>query len=775
MSRLLTRSLLVALLSLLSASVFAQVSWRYQVQPIIERKCVACHACYESPCQLNLGSAEGLQRGASQALVYGESRTRAMAPTRLFTDANTIAGWRRKGFYAVAGEADPQGTGKAQANLLAQMLALGRESSFKPGERLPDEVALGVDRQNSCPADDDALARYRRRHPREGMPLGVTGLTDPEYAIVTTWLAEGARTDDAVLRQATVTEQHSLVEWETFLNQQGPRERLMARWLYEHLFLAHLYFDDIPDSQFFELVRSRTPSGRPIEVIATVAPNDDPAGPMYYRLRPVQGTLVVKTHIIFPISAAKLARTRQQFLGQPWVAGDLPGYDEAARANPFTTFAALPARARYQFMLDNAEYFVRTFIRGPVCYGRIATDVIRDQFWTLFQDPDHDLFITDAAHRQAAAPLLGLAGQKDGLLDLAPEWIHFKRNRNEYQRLRMAAYAAAEPQGPGLDDVWAGEGRNRNALLTIFRHFDSAAVRQGLIGEIPQTLWLMDYPLLERTYYGLVANFNVFGTLSHQAQTRLYFDLIRNGAEINFLRLLPPEARKPIYDDWYQGSGKLKALMDYERPDLSVPTREHYDSADPRSELAQRLLTRFAAINARPDPINRCGLGQYCGRTGVPEFMQLADQSLSTLTAKPGAVLPVVTLLPELTLLRVRGDGDRREIYSLIHNRAHSNVAFMLGEDLRYQPEKDTLTIYPGIHGSYPNFAFDVLAGELNAFVEALRQARTPEALTAVVARWGVRRTREDFWVVFHDFTAYMQETEPLEAGLLDMSRWQNL
>ena len=42
------------------------------------------------------------------------------------------------------------------------------------------------------------------------------------------------------------------------------------------------------------------------------------------------------------------------------------------------------------FMLDNAEYFVRTFIRGPVCRGQIATDVIRDNFWALFQAPEHD-------------------------------------------------------------------------------------------------------------------------------------------------------------------------------------------------------------------------------------------------------------------------------------------------------------------------------------------------------------------------------------------------
>ncbi|WP_413770154.1 fatty acid cis/trans isomerase, partial [Vibrio vulnificus] len=86
----------------------------------------------------------------------------------------------------------------------------------------------------------------------------------------------------------------------------------------------------------------------------------------------------------------------------------------------------------------------------------------------------------------------------------------------------------ADAPAPSWSTLWAG---NDNALLSIFRHFDSASVTKGLIGEVPQTMWLFDFPLLERTYYQLAVNFDVFGNVSHQAQTRLYFDLIRNGAE----------------------------------------------------------------------------------------------------------------------------------------------------------------------------------------------------------------------------------------------------
>ena len=50
------------------------ISYTRDIQPIFTEKCVACHACYDSACQLNLGSGEGAGRGASKMPVYdGES------------------------------------------------------------------------------------------------------------------------------------------------------------------------------------------------------------------------------------------------------------------------------------------------------------------------------------------------------------------------------------------------------------------------------------------------------------------------------------------------------------------------------------------------------------------------------------------------------------------------------------------------------------------------------------------------------------------------------
>ncbi|MGC9460896.1 fatty acid cis/trans isomerase, partial [Vibrio genomosp. F10 str. 9ZD137] len=48
-----------------------------EVRPIIDNRCVVCHACYDAPCQLKMSSVEGIDRGASDALVYQGTRLTA--------------------------------------------------------------------------------------------------------------------------------------------------------------------------------------------------------------------------------------------------------------------------------------------------------------------------------------------------------------------------------------------------------------------------------------------------------------------------------------------------------------------------------------------------------------------------------------------------------------------------------------------------------------------------------------------------------------------------
>ena len=123
-------------------------------------------------------------------------------------------------------------------------------------------------------------------------------------------------------------------------------------------------------------------------------------------------------------------------------------------------------------------------------------------------------------------------------------------------------------------------------------------------------------------------------------------------------------------------------------------------------------------------------------------------QKLNRLSGTLATTMPSLLHLPEATLLRVRGKDTTDRLYTLVRNRYHSNVAFILGEELRYEPKHDSLTVVPGIATGYPNFILDVTESELDAFVEAMLsdQLKKQSAFVErVVAPWGVRRSHPDF------------------------------
>lgn len=67
-----------------------------------------------------------------------------MPTTRLFYDAHSEEQWRKKGFYSVL---DNQGS---QAALMARMLELGHKTPLTPNAKLPEEIVLGLSRNNMC-------------------------------------------------------------------------------------------------------------------------------------------------------------------------------------------------------------------------------------------------------------------------------------------------------------------------------------------------------------------------------------------------------------------------------------------------------------------------------------------------------------------------------------------------------------------------------------------------------------------------------------------------
>lgn len=747
------------------------ISYAEQVQPVLENRCVVCHGCYDAPCQLQLSSFAGLDRGASKDAVYHSTRFVESGPSRLGIDARSTPEWRERGFFSVV---EPVSTAEAYPLLLG-MLALGRMHSFTPDELLPDSVGLDVSRKLTCPAADE-FGDYVKQHPLGGMPYGTAPLRDAEIGVIASWVAQGASAPPA--RPALPAEaQVQMESWEEFLNGDSLKQRITARYLFEHWFLAHLYFENLPSGPFFRVVRSRTAPRSPVDEIATRRPYDSPGDePFWYRLTPIETAVVRKTHIIYPLSPARMERLMELFLESSWQPTRLPSYETSQASNPFSSFDQIPARSRYQYLLDDAQYFISSFIRGPVCRGQVAVDVIRDHFFVAFVDPDHDLSSVDPSFLERAKEFLNLPAEHGSHLAPGGLWLEYAHQQKRYLEVLEEYYDRADPQGlgPTLDAIWDGDGHNTNALLTVFRNFDNAMVVRGFHGEIPKTAWVMDFPILERLYYDLVAGFDVFGSLTHQLSTRLYMDHLRMQSENLFLAFLPEAERAPLRASWYIGATKSRDYhqVDYMRSN-GHGSQVSFSSADKKRELIEMFLARNPSVSGAPDVLNRCPI-KPCDRPEATAVERRIERALQTLTGVHG---PWVAQLPELTLLRVRAPANSggTATYTLVHNRAHTNVASAFAEKDRLIPEDDTLTVLRGTVGSYPNFVLDLALTDIESFTKTLKSVNDGASLTKLVDRWGVRRTSPHFWETMDSIRADSRRQNPTEAGILDLNRYQNL
>jgi len=279
-------------------------------------------------------------------------------------------------------------------------------------------------------------------------------------------------------------------------------------------------------------------------------------------------------------------------------------------------------------------------------------------------------------------------------------------------------------------------------------------------------------PIFERLYYALVADFDVFGNVTHQISTRLYMDFLRMQSETLYLGFLPPERRTQIRASWYVGAtDDLTFKVDHIRT-LGHGTQIAFQTSDPHAEFIDLVLKYNAAVAGPPDRLNRCE-GDACDRPGASSVERRANAALRPLVRNRGGF---IIELPEVALLRVRSDGSEPDaVYTLVHNRGHTNVAAMFLEGSRLEPATDTLTLVDRYTGSYPNFAFDVPVAQIEAFADALAAVENSVDFTGLVDRRGVRRSSARFWQTFDWFNEDLDRRDPVEAGILDLNRYKNL
>ncbi|RYZ68268.1 MAG: hypothetical protein EOP05_16615 [Proteobacteria bacterium] len=367
--------------------------------------------------------------------------------------------------------------------------------------------------------------------------------------------------------------------------------------------------------------------------------------------------------------------------------------------------------------------------------------------------------------------------------------------RDGYWESLHVKYAAYKDQKDLVFDskmIWDGDQKNPNAILTVYRHFDSAEVLLGAHGPVPDTVWVMDYQVFEDVYYNLVAGYDLFSPTIHQLNTRLYMEISRIASEDMFLNFLPsddranlrafwnrdtPNKKKPLGQKIIELFGKdVEEKMAFEYPYLGTALKSSEVKAENPVAAKAAFLSKLFNEHFTKEVRGPLSDVQGLKVERNPGFSLFAKDDKDFLELEKLAVKPAEFAAPfgDVAFVRVREGSNAGRAYTIVHNKAHSSVSMLLFEDERREPWRDTLNIVSGFASSYPNMYFDVDHKDLSKFVERVKSVRTEAEYKKLVAEYGVERTSAKFWSLHDWFNEETKRVNPLSAGAFDLNRYAN-
>jgi len=734
------------------------------VKPIFANRCVACHACAAAPCQLKLDSYEGVDRGALD--VYpGALSVRDKDTTRIFKDAKTTEGWRKKGFWPVVNHDKGLSDSKVlEKSLLYQYVKHGKKR-YESGA-LKEIAPRDKKSYKQCTKSTDQFHNDLKLDENQdiGMPFGTAALTDKEFSIIENWILMGApgpsEADEKILKSAT--NRNTINKWESFLNTNTNKHAWSSKYIYEHLYLAHFHFEDNP-GEFFELQRVRP--GTTDEVV-THYPFDDPKTKISYHFKKIHSTIAHKTHIVFEVNDKSLVRVKELFINAPWKNKVVTpvNYKEI---NPFHSFIQIPAKSRYRFLIENSRLFLDFFARGPVCSGgSMPTWVIQDHSWLFFEHPDYDVSVTNPNYFDKVKKVIVIpTAHKQKRL-----WPFFISRTKAYERKHAKFLAKTYPKGRSLKHVWDGDTDNPNAMLTIYRHKGySVNVLQGQVGELPKTYGLVNYSILERVFYDLVAGFNVGDNLNIKLNLRLMITQLRREMEDNYLSLLPKEMRKPERKKWYKDYKSYSKPYHFNKLDSQVLIK---DPTVASKELALQIINNQLNLKTA-GPADRIN-GHKRLNTSLKTTSKVNDLSSlnKNLSFIGGLKTGFARFFPEISYFRFKDPNGKYYYYSAIKNRAFTSIHYLTGEDRLFDPENSSLNIVKDFYISFPLQFFDVNFKDAQDFIKEIHQIKTITAYQELENRYGIKKGDSNFWDYYDHLNEHIKRVDPVNAGIIDLNRY---
>lgn len=736
------------------------------VQQILAGSCATCHQCSTSPCQLKLTESGGVQRGANAYNIFTELFKSDKGSTIRIkdTEGKSREELDKLGFYSVLkGGENSEMYKLIEAGLKQNEPGFDLTAAWNLYQKGPRDLKF------DALMNDPKKIAERLSHFGLGMPFGTT-MRKQDAMKLLEWIKAGAPgpTKEAQEVIATPRDPKIVAEWETFFNQSTPKGKLAMRYLFEHMGFAKIHFDESKDGRgdFFEMVRSSTPPGQPIKEIVTDINSDDPKGEFYYRLKKHTGIIAAKDTTVFHLTGDVKKHWDELFLKSNWNVSKVPSY---ASGNPFENFDQIPAKIRYQFMMENSHHMINAMVQADVCTGGTATYAIRDRFGVVFLKPDADPTAID--------PKLG--GKAYDHLDPAATSLDGPGMDRLYSQRFEQKMKELRPNGITIDDIWDGSNlsdpndksrSDKNAFITVFRHNTNASSHQGPIGQFPETMALVDYANFERLFYDLVVNYKPWEGPVHKTGTWTTMSLIRGKWENTFRFLAPEQMRKDLYDETTKGFGALT-----ETPMLGkgLPTGlKDIDPKKPMQSIVSQLRKHLGPTVAPetildPDPMKPVD-------ASVPDQVTDRDsleKALHALTLKRGGYSSAI---PETTWITVKDDKGNDLDYTVLVNRVYKSNSRLVGyfaNDIpipllnNHLPDQDSLSVVRGHIGAFPELIMELPMRDVSGVVKDATRGE----LKTVRNKYELKRNSTAFAEYIE--REHKKRVNDLDSGIVDISR----
>ncbi|MFZ2961474.1 MAG: fatty acid cis/trans isomerase [Candidatus Ozemobacteraceae bacterium] len=788
------------------------------IQPIIGRRCTVCHGCENSPCSLKLVSYKGLERGGTQIqsrtslAISGYEAIRLKDGPLLASDSDWKKAWQQdrpadQRFNPMAPDSGLNGA-DASESLLYKYLLAGNQAN-KPGFDRTAVRKLEQKRYDMgatvCAANLTEYNRWITDNPNGGMPFGCPGLrrlseggyAAGEFDTIEAWIQKGAPgpSDEVSLKRALPSNLSEIERWEQYLNQPTNKQKLVSRFLYEHLFRAHIHFYD-DSGEFYMLLRaSNPPDDYPVRELVTNAPNDCPTGDatgtaFFYRFDKITDLITTKDHIVWEVKEKTFDRINHLFDKEApiWNVKALPGYDSQ---NPFIYFQQIPPSIRYKFLLDNLRYIFENLVRSPVCNGSKATSAMDDYVWAWGIRPEADPTAQDSG--PAAFGPAQWALVNDGYL-VNTSYVsgvdRLVKHNSQYLDEVEKRQRILRPDGLRVDDIWDGsclydpqtqsEEKDLNAWISALRHETNGSVVCGGEAGYPIAVYLFNFTNLERAYYSLSFNYHEWGTLQHKLLTWRDFMHVRLEAADRFISLFDPIMRVALRNDWSSGMAGQMGVRLYK--DHSLGTGDDPrpgdsslnvdDKVAPRqaflSVLDQIVERRFSNWALPTSEINeptkpKSFPNQVNSQSDVESCMQMVTQRMGFYNSR----------LPSVAYIRIQPAGW---VYTLVVHRRYASHNFATDTiwARKGQGVNDYCSIYRGIVGDYPNLFFDIPIDQVKGFFGGLLKVKNDAELLALRKKFMVPKNLDTFWSAVDWYNAWQAVNNPIYGGIFDIREYDN-